>query len=106
MTTAFRDAALRTLQAVWAEIGETRTGLMRWVAWTALLIFPVVILKTIILLSREENLEECPNLTFSFSGRSLMTLATVDFPRPVLDVICLAELKMALYSCRNGIPRI
>jgi hypothetical protein len=65
---------------------------MRWVAWTALSAFPVVILETIFLLSREESLEGCPNLTFSFSGRvSLMTLATVDFPRPVLDAIRLAE---------------
>jgi hypothetical protein len=92
LTTAFKDAALRTLQTVWAEIGEVRAGLMRWVAWTALSAFSVVILKTILLQSREESLEGHPNLTFSFSGRaSLMTLATVDSPRPVLDAICLAE---------------
>ena len=65
---------------------------MRWVAWTALTAFPVVILETIFLLSREKSLEGRPNLIFSFSGMSsLMTLATVDFPRPVLDSICLAE---------------
>ena len=92
MTIAFKDAALRTFQAVWAEIGEARTGLMRWVACTALSASPVVILERILLLSREESLEGHPNLTFSFSGRgSLMTLATVDFSRPVLDAICLAE---------------
>ena len=30
----------------------------------------VVILETIVLLSREESLEKCPNLTFSFSERT------------------------------------
>ena len=54
--------------------------------------FLVVILETIVLLSREENLEECPNLTFSLSGMmSLMTLAIVNSPRQVLDTICLAK---------------
>ena len=49
----------------------------------------VVILETIVLLSREENLEEFPNLTFSLSGRmSLMTLAIMNSPRQVLDTIC------------------
>ena len=92
LTTAFKDAALRTLQAVWAEIEDARIGLMKWVAWTALSPIPVVILETILLLSNKKSLEGCPNLTFSFSGRSsLMTLATVDFPRAVLDAICLAE---------------
>jgi len=32
---AFKDVALRTLWTVWAEIGDGRAGLMRWMAWTA-----------------------------------------------------------------------
>ena len=65
---------------------------MRGAAWTALSALSVVTLETILLLSREESLEGCPNLTFSFLMRfSLMALAIVNFPRSVLDAICLAE---------------
>ena len=56
---------------------------MRGVAWTA-----VVILETILLLLREESLELDILLSVRFS---LMALAIVNFPRPVLDAICLAE---------------
>ena len=41
-------------------------GLVRGVAWTALSALPVITLETILLLSKEESLEGCPNLTFSF----------------------------------------
>ena len=58
---------------------------MRWVAWTALSAFPVIILEKILLLSKEKSLEGHSNLTFSFSERSsLMDLATVYFPKPGL----------------------
>ena len=54
--------------------------------------FLVVILETIVLLSREESLEGCPNLTFSLSGRiSLIPLAIVNSPRQVLDTTCPAK---------------
>ena len=54
--------------------------------------FLVVILETIVLLSREESLEKCPNLTFFLSDRmSLMALATVNSPRQVLNTICPAK---------------
>jgi hypothetical protein len=65
---------------------------MRWVAWTELSIFPMVILETICLLSGEESLKEHCNLTFSFHGSIyLLTLATVDFPEPVWDATSLVE---------------
>jgi len=32
--------------------------------WNSLLAFPMVILETILLLSREKSLEECPDLIF------------------------------------------
>jgi hypothetical protein len=64
--------------------------LMRWVAWTELSAFPIVILETNCLLSREGSLKEHHNLTFSFYGSiSLLTLATVDFPGPVWDATSL-----------------
>ena len=45
-----------------------------------------LLLETILLLSGEESLKGRYSLTFSFSERaSLMTLATVDFPRPVAE---------------------
>jgi len=54
--------------------------------------FLVVILETIVLLSREESLEGCPNSTFSLCGRiSLMTLAIVNSHRQVLDITCPAK---------------
>jgi hypothetical protein len=47
---------------------------------------PEVILETIFLLSIGESLKEGPNLMFSLIGLiSLITLATVDFPRPVFE---------------------
>jgi hypothetical protein len=61
---------------------------MRWVAWTELSAFPMVILETICLLFREESLKEHRNLTFSFYGSIyLLNLATVDFPGPVTDFV-------------------
>jgi hypothetical protein len=63
---------------------------MRWVAWTELSAFPMVILETICLLFREESLKEHRNLTFSFYGSIyLLNLATVDFPGPVWDATSL-----------------
>jgi hypothetical protein len=63
---------------------------MRWVAWTELSTFPMVILETICLLSGEGSLKEYCNLTFSFDGSIyLLTLATVDFPGPVWDATTL-----------------
>jgi hypothetical protein len=65
---------------------------MRWVAWTELSTFPIVILETICLLSGEGSLKEHCNLTFSFHGSIyLLTLATVDFPGPVWDATSLVE---------------
>ena len=48
-------------------------------------------LETILLLSREEILEGCPNYILLSMRFSLIALAIVKFPRPVLDAICLAE---------------
>jgi hypothetical protein len=63
---------------------------MRWVAWTELSAFPMVILEIICLLFREESLKEHRNLTFSFYGSIyLLNLATVDFPGPVWDATTL-----------------
>jgi hypothetical protein len=63
---------------------------MRWVAWTKLSAFPMVILETICLLVREGSLKEHYNLTFSFYGSIyLFALATVDFPGPVWDTTSL-----------------
>jgi hypothetical protein len=65
---------------------------MRWVAWPELSAFPMVILETICLLSREGSLKEHCNLTFSFYGSIyLLTLATVDFPVPVWNATSLVE---------------
>jgi hypothetical protein len=65
---------------------------MRWVAWTELSAFPMVILETICLLFREESLKEHRNLTFSFYGSIyLLNLATVDFPGPVWDATSLVR---------------
>ena len=59
---------------------------------TALLVLPAVTLKTILLLSVGESLGGQPQLMFSMSGWILlMTLATVDFPRPVFEGIWCAE---------------
>ena len=55
---------------------------------TAFLVLLAVVQRTILLLSVGESLGGQPQLMFSMSGRiSLMTLATVDFPRPVLEEI-------------------
>jgi hypothetical protein len=63
---------------------------MRWVTWTELFAFPMIILETICLLSREGSLKEHCNLTFSFyKSIYLLTLATVDFPGPVWDATSL-----------------
>jgi hypothetical protein len=65
---------------------------MRWVAWTELSTFPMVILETICLLFREESLKEHRDLTFSFYGSIyLLALATVDFLGPVWDATSLVE---------------
>ena len=65
---------------------------MRWVAWTAFSTLPEVVLEIILLLSVGESLQGHPNLIFSLPGWiSLMTLATVDFPRPVWEDIYLVE---------------
>jgi hypothetical protein len=65
---------------------------MRWVAWTELSAFPMVILETMCLLSREGSLKKHHNLTFSFYGSIyLLTLATVDFPVPVWNATSLVE---------------
>jgi hypothetical protein len=65
---------------------------MRWVAWTELSAFPMVILETMCLLSREGSLKKHRNLTFSFYGSIyLLTLATVDFPVPVWNATSLVE---------------
>ena len=55
---------------------------------TAFLVLLAVVQRTILLLSVGESLGGQPQLMFSMSGWiSLMTLATVDFPRPVLEEI-------------------
>jgi hypothetical protein len=65
---------------------------MRWVAWTELSTFPMVILETICLLSGEGSLKEHRNLTFSFFGSiDLLALVTVDFLGPVWDATSLGE---------------
>ena len=87
-TTAFREASLRLFLTVCEETGVLMMVLMKWVAWTALLAFPVRILWTIAHLLVGESLEGWPPWWFSLSGWTFWrTLATVDFPIPVWDAM-------------------